>query len=180
MHGLVSLLDPEHYAQVEAIWRELETACSLTEIQVTPFPHFSWLIAEDFDWPTLEAAMQEISAQTGPFSIRTAGLALFSGPSPVVYIPITRTGELSALHAWIWERTQSIGGGLCPLYAPSSWMPHISLAYGDVTLQTLSCLMQRLAFRSFDWEITIKNFALIYEPQGKIGELKYQFQLTGG
>ncbi len=36
MHGLVSLLDPEHYFQVEAIWNELEGDCGLTGIKITP------------------------------------------------------------------------------------------------------------------------------------------------
>ena len=55
MHGLVSLLDPEHYQQVENLWNELEEECGLEGIKVTPYPHFSWLIAEDFDWESFES-----------------------------------------------------------------------------------------------------------------------------
>ena len=88
MHGLVSLLDQEHSATVERLWAELETECGLTGIKVTPFAHFSWLIAEDFDWERLGEALAEIAIATKPFIIRTTGLALFTGEHPVVYIPV--------------------------------------------------------------------------------------------
>ena len=60
MHGLVSLLDSTHYTLVEEIWQELEIECGLKGIYITPMPHFSWQIAEDYDWDALEIALQEI------------------------------------------------------------------------------------------------------------------------
>ncbi len=176
MHGLVSLLDQTHYALVEEIWRELESDCGLKGIHVTPLPHFSWQIAEDYDWDTLEDTLQKIAVAAKPFTIRTAGLALFTGEKPVVYIPVVRTKELSAFHEMIWAQMAPISTNFSPYYAPSFWTPHISLAYGDVDLEKLHCLVDKLAFRTFEWEIEIDNLTLIFEPEGTIGQACYKFE----
>lgn len=103
MHGLVSLLDKKHYALVEEIWQELEIDCRLKGIHVTPLPHFSWQIAEDYAWEALENALQELAFEAEQFKVRTNGLALFTGEEPVVYIPVVRTKELSRFHEMIWN-----------------------------------------------------------------------------
>ena len=54
-------------------------------------------------------------------------------------------------------------------------MPHISLAYEDLNQVNIATVMQELAFQTFDWEMIIDNIALIYEPEGEIGTLKFQF-----
>lgn len=176
MHGLVSLLDKKHYHLVEKIWQELEVDCGLKGIQVTPLPHFSWQIAEDYDWDRLEFALKNIAEAANPFTIRMTGLALFTGENPVAYISVVRTKELSELHQVIWERLHSISQSSSPYYSPSFWTPHISLAYGDVDTEKLQCLMGKLATRTFNWEIQIDNLALIYEPEGTIGRIRYKFK----
>ncbi len=179
MHGLVSLLSPDYCQRVRTIWQELDEYCGLTGIRITPFPHFSWQIAEEYDWSALETTMQELAAETAPFTIRTGGLALFTGRKPVAYIPVIRTAQVSALHQHIWERMQGIGKGVSDHYAPDLWMPHISLAYSDITRHSLSCLVERLGFQTYNWEIRIESLALIYEPPGETGTIRYQFSLTG-
>ena len=175
MHGLVSLLDKKHYALVEAIWQALDNDCGLTGIHVTPLPHFSWQIVEDYDWDALEVVMAEIASAARPITVHTNGLALFTGESPVVYIPVVRSKVLSEFHELIWERMEPIGIRPSLYYAPPFWMPHISLAYSDVEIQKLHCLMEKLAFRTFNWEIKIDNLTLIYETEGTVGQIRSKY-----
>jgi 2'-5' RNA ligase len=56
-------------------------------------------------------------------------------------------------------------------------MPHVSLAYEDVNRGNVGRVMEHLAWQSFDWEMVVDNIALIYEPTGEIGTLKYKFEL---
>lgn len=179
MHGVVSLLDREHYQQVESIWQMLEEECGLTGIQVTPFPHFSWLIGSDFDWPALKSALQDIAFQARPFTIRTTGLGLFTSPNPVIFIPVIRSKELMDFHRLVWDRVQGLGTDVSPYYAPQNWVPHISLAYSDVTSENLSCAMDRLAFTSYNWEICVDNVFFIYEPDGEVGDIRYRYEFKG-
>jgi 2'-5' RNA ligase len=177
MHGLVSLLPPPFYAQVKSLWQELERDFGLTGIYVTPCPHFSWQIAEDYDFEKLATIVQEIAHQVAPFVVRTTGLALFTGPNPVIYVPVVKTARMVELHALMWERTQKVSRDRSALYAPENWMPHVSVAYEDVDRETIGPVMERLAFQTFNWEMTIDNVALICEPTGEIGQLQFKFEL---
>ena len=175
MPGLVSLLDQTHHALVEEIWQELESDCQLMGIYVTPIPHFSWQIADDYDWDSLEIVLQEIAVATQPFMVQTSGIALFTAENPVAYNPIVRTKELSERHKMIWDRLAPISTNPSFLYAPSNWMPHITLAYSDVNAEKLHCLVEKLAFRPINWEIEIDNFTLIDDSDGNIGQIRQEY-----
>jgi len=179
MHGLVSLLPKPYYERVEALWNKLVRNHGLRGIRVTPYPHFSWQIASDYDFDAISLVMDEIAKTTEPLLARTGGVAIFSGPNPVIYISVVKDPKLLKLHTNIWERTQTISTGLSPYYSPPNWMPHISLAYGDVTKENIGPVMKMLAFQDFNWEFTIDDLSLIYEPDGETGALKYQYKLTG-
>jgi 2'-5' RNA ligase len=179
MHGLVSLLPTPYYERVEDLWNELEDTFGLRGIRVTPYPHFSWQIAGEYDFAALEAAIGRITAETPPFNVRTAGLSLFTGPRPVLYIPVVKDEPLLKLHARIWEAALAASQDASPYYSPPAWMPHISLAYEDLTPENIGAVMEALAFRSFAWEMTIDNIALIYEPDGETGALKFKHIFSG-
>lgn len=179
MHGLVSFLDASHYKIVEDIWSELETKFGLTGIKVTPFPHFSWQVAEDYEWDIMAEKMKEISEKTSPFIVRTAGLGIFSGESPIIFIAIIKDLNLIKHHEIIFDIIEPVAKGSVPYYHPNGWIPHISLAYFDITENNVGSVMKLLSFRNFHWEIEIDNIALIYEPTGSIGQLKHKFKFSG-
>jgi hypothetical protein len=55
-------------------------------------------------------------------------------------------------------------------------VPHISPAYLDITPDKLGPVMEWLAFQDFSWEMAIDNLAFIYEPEGAVGTLKFNFK----
>lgn len=172
MHGLVSLLPEPFYQQVEGIWQTLESEAGLHGIRVTPYPHFSWQIAEDYDLERLQPIVERIASQTRPFAVRTSGIGLFSGEQPVIYIALVKTLELMRFHSMVWDSILGTSSAASPYYSPGNWVPHISLAYGDVTIENIGKTMKNLAFQSYAWEMQIDNFAYIYEPQGTIGQIR--------
>jgi 2'-5' RNA ligase len=176
MHGLVSLLPEPFFAQVESTWQELERDFGLTGVLVTPFPHFSWQVVEDYGWERIADVMQEIARQTSPLRARATGLGLFTGERPVIYVPVVKNAELMRLHQLVWERTAEVSMGRLACYAPGAWMPHVSLACEDVHRGNVGRVMERLAGQGFDWEMVVDNIALIYVPTGVIGTLKHKFE----
>ena len=58
MHGIVSLLPQPYYSEVEKLWDRLENNFGLSGIRVTPFPHFSWQIGENYDEPLLRKRLK--------------------------------------------------------------------------------------------------------------------------
>ncbi len=179
MHGLVSLLPSPFYERVEALWDRLERRCGLNGIRVTPYPHFSWQIAEGYDFDRLEAAMQQVAAHTKLFAVKTAGLGIFSGENPVVYLPVARNSWMAQLHGEIRHAVNGLGTGVSEYYNNDNWAPYISLAYGDLDRQTLPEVLDELAFESFGWEFEVDNISLIVEPEGQVGQLKWRIPFSG-
>ena len=177
MHGLVTLLPPPFYQQVEAIWDRLEQNCGLKGIRVTPYPHFTWNIAEHYDFDRLKEVATTIALSSKPFAVRTAGLGLFTGANPVVHIPLVRTIELSLFHEQCWRAVQDISTELGMIYAKVSWAPHISLALGDVDDTSLPQVMDELAAETYSWEFAVDNIALIRDSGRPIGELEWKIPL---
>jgi 2'-5' RNA ligase len=63
-------------------------------------------------------------------------------------------------------------------YTPDQWVPHITLAYKDVTSANLDCVMQGLAFQVFKWEIQIDNLILVVQGEDHYVEtIRYHFGL---
>jgi 2'-5' RNA ligase len=180
MHALVSLLPAPFNAKVEGIWQELEQELGLAGIKATPFPHFSWQIAEAYERESAGKILEGIAAATRPLTIWTSGLGLFTGTNPVIYVPIVKTVELVRFHAQAWEALAPVCHGRSPHYDPGQWLPHISIAYGDVTGENIGPAMQKLAFRNYDWEMVVDNISLIDDPCGEMDSLRYAFAFTAG
>ena len=177
MHGLVSLLPQPHYSLIEKLWQELESQFGLQGVYVTPFPHFSWQIAQEYDFDRLEQILVPIAARFQPLTVRTTGIGLFTGIRPVIFIPVVKEPALLHLHQEIWEASQPAAQGLSPYYSPPQWIPHITLALEDISAENIGPVMQSLAFRSFNWEMTVDNIALGYQPEGEVGAVKFKIML---
>jgi 2'-5' RNA ligase len=179
MHAIVSLLDDHHYDLLESLWQDLEYECGLTGIAFTPIPHLSWHIAAEYDFKRLERSLAAVAEASSPFTFQTRGLGVFSGISPVIYIPVIKDIELARFHSRIWETGNPTAIGASLHYAPDAWMPHLTLAYGDVDRQKLGCAMEKLAFQTFEWEIQVDHLALVYQFSGQVGKIQYKFPFGG-
>lgn len=180
MHGLVSLLDDHYYSQVEDIWQDLEDKFGLTGIKITPYPHFSWQVAEDYDLNRVEALMKDCIEDIQPLKIKTAGLGIFLPPEfPIIFINIVKDSNLFTTHQKIFTQFKNVAKGMINFYSPDSWIPHISLAYSDLTRKNIGDVIKYLSFKNFHWEIEIDNLSFLYEPTGTIGQLKYKFGFKG-
>jgi 2'-5' RNA ligase len=175
MHGVVSLLDERHCGLVEELWAELARRFGLRGIAQTPYPHFSYQVAESYELALLEPILRRFADNSGGFNIRTTGLGVFTGPKPVLYVPVVRSTALTRFQRELWPELSRVAGGVVDYYHPENWIPHITLATDDLTPQSLCAVMGWLADRSFNWEIKINNLALIQDTaDGK--ELRFHFE----
>ena len=167
MEGVVSLLDGHHEALVDALWSELERECGLRGVRATPFPHFSYQVAERYDREPLIAALARLAAEQPPFAVTTTGLGLFTGARPVVYLPLVRTAALSRFQQALWQAIAGTGFALQAYYHPDRWMPHITIGWGDVDAAGAAAIVRQLAERPLAWEIAVQSVAFIGETEGR-------------
>lgn len=182
MQGVVSLLDDSHYARVEAVWEELGQKFDVRGMYVVTYPHFSFQIAEQYDEEACAEALREVAARTRPFRVRTAGLGVFTVASPILYIPIIRGPALARLHEEIWRGVrQTVPGAVAHYYSPEEWVPHITLAHGDIDPDKLAEIVRILSRRNFHWELTVNNLAIIYDTGKEQGvRCRFNFGCASG
>jgi 2'-5' RNA ligase len=179
MHGIVSLLDDQHYQLVENLWAELKREFAVEGVYVTPYPHFSYQIASNYNVEQLEDILHNFASHHTPLQVQTAGLGIFTGPQPVLYIPVVRSPELTKFHQALIEKVSSTGNGIQAYYQPDQWMPHITIGFGDLNNHNLSQIIGYLAERNFHWQITINNLAFIHD-NGTRQALKVCYELSSG
>jgi len=176
MEGIVSLLDDKHYQLVEDLWTELVREFETRDVYVTPYPHFSYHIAAHYDIESLTPIIERITSNIATFQVRTSGLGIFTGATPVIYIPVVRSLELTQLHEALWQEISPTASGTQEYYHPNQWMPHITIGFGDINKENLPSIVRWLNERDFTWEITVNNIAYIQDT-GTEQVLKARFDI---
>ena len=180
MQAIVSLLDDHHYQLTAVLWHELEGRFGLRGVYTTPYPHFSYHVARNYDAGALMAALQQIAQDTPPFQIATSGLGVFTGPSPVLYIPIVRTPALTEFHHALCREVARCASGIARYYDPEHWLPHITVGAGDIPRDLLAEAVRLLGERDFNWTVAVNNLALVEEDAVQGQRLGYKLVFAGG
>jgi len=161
MIAVTSLLDQSHSDRVTELTELLEKKFGLSGVKMTPYPHLTLLTAEVPDMEELREYLEQTCRETEPFSIRTTGLGVFPGETPVIYIPVLRTAPLNQLHACLHRDISEMSSEMGIYYNPNMWLPHISLALGDTSPEMLGPVLTFLSDFNFNWEIKVDNLTIL-------------------
>lgn len=164
--------------RVREAWDALEERTGLRGIRKVPFPHVTLFGCEGISHADLEPMVEEVTLATPPLQLRTVGFGLFLRPQPVCYAPIIRSPQLADLHLRLWNRAGVLGGRLFGLYAPNRWVPHLSLAQGDLAQGQLAAVVEVLAALDLELEFEVRNLT-IYDWVGPRYEPRERFPLLG-
>ena len=179
MYGIASLLDDKHYQLVENLWLELKARFGVGHPDATAYPHFSYHVAEGYDEVRLAVLLKRLADETAVFNVNTAGIGIFTGSEPVVYIPVARSPALTHLHQIIWPPIDAFSQGSVAYYQPSVWFPHITLGHVDINEKNLGAIIGWLNGQaSFNWQIQVNNFSLIGGPSG-VHQRRFRVPFTG-
>lgn len=180
MAATASVLDDGHAAKVVELWDLLEAELGVKAVRISPVPHFSYQAARDFDLEVLADVVGKVAAKARPLRIRTAGLGVFTGPSPVLYIPIVRTPELTRLQLALWSAGAVASEKPMPEYHPAAWIPHVTLAQSDLTEELLPKAMALLNRHDMAWDLDVDNLAIVRGRGDQPQELAGRYELRGG
>jgi 2'-5' RNA ligase len=176
LQGVVSNLDHEHGEQVESLWRELEREFGLKDA-ANAYPHFSYQVVERYDTERTKGVLRRFANKAEPFTIRTSGLGLFTGESPTLYITVARSVQLTNFHARLWKRLSKSAQEIHDHhYGPDNFIPHITLAAGDLLPDHLPDVIRLFGARPFNWDMHVDNLALVPDAQGTRDQwIRYPF-----
>jgi 2'-5' RNA ligase len=161
MIAIASLLDSKASERVSELTENLEKKFGLTGVKITPYPHLTVLTAEIPDMEELKEYLELTCLETRKITVRTTGLGVFPGPSPVIFVPVLRTPPLNDLHSRLHRDVAEMSTEMGVYYNPNLWLPHISLALGDTTPELLGPVLTFLGDYNFNWEITLDNLTIM-------------------
>ncbi|HEX2293943.1 MAG TPA: 2'-5' RNA ligase family protein [Actinomycetota bacterium] len=167
--AVASLLPAEAAERVRDLWGELEKELGLKAATISPLPHFSYQVARDYDLDALAEVVSSLAAASRPLRVQTAGLGIFTGPAPIVHVPVVRSPELTRFQLAVWSAASVAATKLDQHYHPASWVPHVSLAFGDTTPATAAAAVELLAERDLSWDLELEDLSIVKgagnEPQ---------------
>lgn len=169
MPGIITLLDEPFASRIEDLWEAMEREFGVIRGYPGAIPHFSYHLAEAYDLEAAEMVIAAIAWAGRPFAVETSGFGVFTGPAPVVYIPVARSPELAALHALVCDRMRRAGFETVGYYLPERALPHITIAQQNVSGEALPALLGWLARQDLSWRMTASNLAIADQtPDGAV------------
>lgn len=178
MFGVVSLLEGRYLKIIREMWNTLHTDCGFEASYDTPIPHISWHVAKSYNLRLLKPILVDISLEAAPVTVRTAGLGIFTGAVPIIYFNVVKDAVLLEFQTKIWQSVHNASQDASILYTPENWIPHITLAHGDINNCNLGCMMDELAFRDLSWELEMDHIAVLGQYDEQIDkDLVFTFNL---
>jgi hypothetical protein len=142
--GAVLTFDSQTDATVRGMWQIIEDAgLPSLMLQRDYPPHLTLAVCEDMDLDGLTAHLPEFIAAFPPLHVDFSGLGIFSAIDPVVYLTVTRSPALTALHSAFWDLVGGYSSSLSQYYHPRAWVPHITLDQG-MPLSAVGSIMDAL------------------------------------
>jgi 2'-5' RNA ligase len=161
-YGILTILSEDRNPELYQTWRRLEASCQLPDEYLTPIPHITWHVADSYTLPELQDILSRWAAHKRPIVAQASGLGIFTGPSPVIYVRVFKDQKLINFQRRLWKEV--VGSAVVPsaYYAPDAWMPHITLAYGEIPPDNLGCAIQALAYQVIRFKFKVDHVALGY------------------
>ena len=177
--AVCSLLPDEAAQRVTELWSELERELGLAGATIAPLPHFSYQVARDYDLDVLQEVVASLARGCRGLRVQTAGLGIFTGPEPILHVPLVRSPELARFQIAVWSAASIAAEKLDQHYHPASWVPHVSLAFGDTTPATVARAVELLSARDLAWDLELDNLAIVKGAGHKPQELVGRYPLEG-
>lgn len=166
MQALIAEFTAESNAEIEEIWEEVAISCGKNSRVSFPYPHFTWQAAATYDIQGFEMALRDALLGQKPFQVQLAGLGIFTGIEPVVYINLVKSPLVNTLHQQIYQVSKAYVNQLEDYWLPDNWMPHLTLVEPGTKREVIQNFLPCLLERKFDWWIDVKSICLHSDESG--------------
>jgi len=179
VEGIAALFEGDDEERVRALWRACEADLGIAPAFPGARPHLTFhLVEERYPSDAVVPRLAELAREWQPFVVRTSGFGVFTGPNPVIYIPVVRDARLNALHEAIGRACSAAGVEPAAYYTPALWMPHITVAQQNIPAAALPEMLTWWAARDLAWELRITNLTIAHATEDSL-EVRKRLDLRG-
>lgn len=162
MWAIVTKIPLPYYTEILNIWNSITDKFGYSGVKMMPIPHFTWHLADKYNFKEVEHILRETCAETKPFIIETSGLAFFKNEMFVAYNGIQKSGTLKNLHKSICKKISTHCVNPLSYYLPNEWSPHITLVFQDKgAIGEPEKLLKYLKGLDLKWKFAVDNFHVI-------------------
>ena len=167
MYAVITLLDNHSLEKTEEIQSLIYDFCPAPKKGMTLAPHISWQGAEEYVLEEAHSELARLASRYEPFFVRSGGLGLFTGKEPILYLNLSRSPRLAALHQDLWVSLKPSAKIPNHKFSPETWIPHISLYYADeITSKKLAYGLEKMMGKNFEFEISINTISMASNTDG--------------
>jgi len=179
MYAIMTELDNQSAQQIQMIRSKAVDACGGDPVPLQWPLHLSWQGAESYALAEVEERMRVIAKNVAPIVTNIEGVGIFTGPLPVLHLPVTRTPELSALNETLWETLAPLAKNSNYYFSPNQWVPHITILYGNAeAAEVIACMVSKLLSEPLHINITLDHIYMGYFQGPEYGEA-FRYPLLG-
>ncbi len=166
MDTIASMISGDHAIYFNRLWAEVFESTGLRSRFVDPVPHVSYVTGEFSDPDRLESKLREVANGLEAFTIRTAGLGLFTGVQPTLYVAVVRNPTLSCVQEIVMDAIDPVASEIKRVYDTINWTPHMTIGH-DSNGDSMAQAVELLCMRDFNLELTIDNITVLYEDRAR-------------
>ena len=166
MQALIAEFSEESNKLIQSIWKQVEISCGEKSKVSFIYPHFTWQGAQQYKVQGFEMMLRNVFLGQKPFKIKLAGLGIFTGKKPILYLNMVKSPLVSKIHEIITEVSQPFVTELESYWLPDNWMPHLTLVEPGTDSKKIGDFLPCLLERKFESEIEVKSICLHTDESG--------------
>lgn len=178
VYAVATIFDFANSHAAGPFWEKVGHVFDTAGVELTRLPHISWHVAMEYELENLAKELSLFAMDHPPFSLRVAGIGVFSGENPVVYLPVTKTERVARMQRLLWEKFARFSTAINQNYDPDLWIPHITLTSAGAGDDAICQIISELAFTAISDEILADHLAIIYKDDAASGVLE-RYPLLG-
>jgi 2'-5' RNA ligase len=131
--GVLSILEENVLDEVLRLWNLFETKYGSTGVRSFAYPNLTFQAGRCHDVEPIENALSSLSGHLRPFELIIDGLGSFETHSKVIFLKVKLTEELRHINQLVNRMLQRQCEEVFDNYLPERWVPHVTVAMGDLT-----------------------------------------------
>lgn len=160
-YSIAGVLDDDSDAFIRNLWQLINDELGIEHQFVNAIPHITHIQARQVHTREVREALTRFAKATAPYTVRTAGLGIFTGEKTAIYIPVVRNPLITAVQNTLIEALDGSIDDIPQTHFIDYWIPHITLLLPDMIGDRLQEAIQLLSTQDFTREMMVTGFVLL-------------------